>query len=51
MPFMSPDMTRKAPMYWACFSSMTSQPAITTKTVMKLLRMMKGIEIPSTPSR
>ncbi len=37
-------------MYWACFSSITSQPAMTTMTVMKLFRMTKGIEMPSTPS-
>ena len=49
MPFIRPDMIRKAAMYWATFSLITSQPAITTMTVMKALRMTNHTEMPSTP--
>ncbi len=36
-------------MYWAVFSRITSQPASTTSTVVKVVRMISGMEIPSTP--
>ncbi len=51
MPFINPDMIRKAAMYCAIFSSITSQPANTTKTVMKALSRMKSTEMPSTPRK
>ncbi len=38
-------------MYCATLSLMTSQPAITTRMVMKLLSRMKRTEMPSTPSK
>jgi hypothetical protein len=49
MPFNKPDMIRKPALYCATLLSMTCQPARTTVTVMKLLRMTKSIEMPSTP--
>ncbi len=42
-------MTRNAAMYWATLLRMTSQPAITTSTVMKLFSRMNKTEMPSTP--
>ena len=36
-------------MYCATRFSITSQPAITTSTVMKLLSRMNSTEMPSTP--
>ena len=38
-------------MYCATFVSMTSQPAHTTSTVMKLFSSTSQSEMPSTPSR
>ena len=49
MPLNRPDMIRNAALYCAGLYWMTCQPASTTITVMKLFRMMNGIEIPSTP--
>jgi hypothetical protein len=49
MPFIKPDMIRKAALYWATLFWMTSQPAATTMMVMKALRMTNSIEMPSTP--
>ncbi len=43
-------MTRNAAMYWATLSRITSQPAITTSTVMKLLSRIKSTLMPSTPT-
>ena len=51
MPFMRPDMIRKAAMYCPTLLWITSQPAITTITVMKLLRITNSIEMPSTPRK
>ncbi len=36
-------------MYWATLLRITSQPASTTSTVMKLFRRMNRTEMPSTP--
>ena len=49
MPFMRPDMIRKAAMYCATRDWMTCQPATTTMMVMKLLSSTNSIEMPSTP--
>ena len=49
MPFKKPDMIRKPALYCATLFWMTFQPPSTTITVMKLLRITKSIEIPSTP--
>jgi len=49
MPFIRPDMIRNAAMYCATFVWMTSQPAITTITVMKAFRITNQTEMPSTP--
>ena len=48
-PFSSPDMIRKAPMYWPTRFSITVQPAITTSGVMNEFSRMNSIEMPSTP--
>ncbi len=50
VPFNSPDMTRNAAMYCATFTLITSQPAITTRIVMKLFSRMNRTEMPSTPT-
>jgi len=42
-------MIKNADMYCDTRSLMTSQPAITTSTVMKLFRRMNSTEMPSTP--
>jgi len=42
-------MMRKAAMYCATREEITSQPAITTSTVMKLFNRMNSTEMPSTP--
>ena len=38
-------------MYWATFSWMTSQPASTTSTVVKVVSRISGMEMPSTPRK
>jgi hypothetical protein len=43
-------MIRKAAKYCAGRDLTTSQPATTTSTVMKAVRRISGIEMPSTPS-
>jgi len=48
-PLSRPDWMRKAAMYWPTRSLITSHPASTTSRVVKLLRMTKGMEMPSTP--
>ena len=47
--FIRPDMIRNAAMYWATRTVITSQPAHTTSTVMKLFSSTNSIEMPSTP--
>jgi hypothetical protein len=42
-------MIRNAAMYWAIRYWITSQPAITTSTVMNAVSRINGIENPSTP--
>ena len=49
MPFISPDMMRKAAMYCATRLWMTCQPAITTMMVIKELSRMNHTERPSIP--
>ena len=48
-PIISPERMRKAPMYWLTRYSITSQPAITTMTVMKAVSNTNQREMPSTP--
>jgi len=42
-------MIRKAAMYWATRFWITSQPAITTSTVEKVVSRISGMAMPSTP--
>ena len=44
-PLIRPDRIRKAPMYWFTRSVITSQPAITTMTVMKAVSSTSHKEI------
>ena len=37
-------------MYWATRCLITSQPAITTNTVVKVVNRISGMEMPSTPN-
>mgnify|MGYP003342289642 CR=1 FL=1 len=48
-PFISPDRIRNEAMYCATFFWMTSQPAITTSTVVKLLSSSSSSDTPSMP--
>ena len=48
-PIIRPERIRKDAMYCATFSSMTSQPATTTMTVMKAVSSGNQTEMPSTP--
>ena len=48
-PTMIPDRIRNAPMYWCTRSVITSQPAITTMSVMKAVSSTNQMEMPSTP--
>ena len=50
-PLMRPDWIRKAAMYWATRVSITSQPAQTTTSVIRLFRSTSSIEKPSTPRK
>ena len=36
-------------MYWRAVSLITSQPASTTSTVVKVVRIISGMEMPSMP--
>ena len=36
-------------MYWDSLAFMTSQPAITTRTVVNVVSRIRGTEMPSTP--
>ena len=44
-------MIRKDPMYCGTCLQITRQPASTTSTVVKVVSRMRGMEMPSTPSR
>ena len=48
-PIITPDNTRKAPMYWCTRSVIDSQLATTTITVMNAVSGMSHREMPSTP--
>ena len=48
-PLTSPDMIRNAAMYCATRLVITSQPAQTTSTVIRLFSRMNSTEMPSTP--
>jgi hypothetical protein len=46
---MKPDRNRNDAMYWATRSCITSQPAITTRIVVKLLSRISSSDMPSMP--
>ena len=48
-PFISPSMIKKAARYWEILFSMTSHAARMTSIVMKVVSMINGMAIPSTP--
>jgi hypothetical protein len=48
-PIIRPDRIRKAAMYWLTLRVITSQPAITTITLMKAVSSTNHSEMPSTP--
>jgi hypothetical protein len=48
-PIITPDRIRNEAMYWLTRSVMTSQPAITTTSVMNAVSSTTHTEMPSTP--